>query len=116
VKLDIVIDRSRCTVCGLCVDACPATCLALDQAETVVLSGGLENCLVCRSCEDHCPAHCLEVVFPEWQFRSSIRPEHVVADLPEVSELYQQGLRSIAAEPRSAPPVEPGPPAEARRP
>lgn len=94
--LDISIDKEKCTLCSLCIDACPVSCLAFDDAESVVLSDGLEHCLVCRSCEDHCPARCLQVVFPEWQFRSSIRSEHVVTELPAVSDLFKQGHLSIA--------------------
>jgi len=94
--LEIVIDRKKCTVCSLCIDACPVSCLVFDDAESVVLSNDLENCLVCRSCEDHCAPRCLQVVFPEWQCRSSIRSEHLVTELPEVSELYKQGHLSIA--------------------
>ena len=94
--LDIAIDRKQCTLCSLCIDACPVSCLRFDDAESIVVSDDLENCLVCRSCEDHCPARCLEVVFPEWQLRSSIRPEHVVTELPAVSDLYKQGHLSIA--------------------
>ncbi len=93
---DIAIDRSKCTLCSLCIDACPVSCLVFDDAETVVLTNALDHCIVCRSCEDHCPADCLQVVFPEWQYRSSIRPEHVVNELPEVSDLYKLGHRTIA--------------------
>lgn len=95
--LDIAIDRNTCTLCSLCIDACPVSCLAFDDAESIVLKDDLENCLVCRSCEDHCPARCLQVVFPEWQSRSSIQPGHIVTELPEVSDLYKQGHLSIAS-------------------
>ena len=94
--LEIAIDRSKCTLCSLCLDACPVSCLVYDDAESVVLTNDLENCLVCRSCEDHCPARCLQVVFPDWQCRSSILSGHVVTELPEVSDLYKQGHLSIA--------------------
>jgi len=99
--LEVAIDRSKCTLCSLCIDACPVSCLVFDDAETVVLSSDLEKCLVCRSCEDHCPPRCLQVVFPEWQSRSSIRPEDVVTELPEVSDLFKQGHLSIAKDYRN---------------
>ena len=99
--LEVAIDRSKCTLCSLCIDACPVACLVFDDAETVVLPSDLEKCLVCRSCEDHCPPRCLQVVFPEWQSRSSIRPEDVVTELPEVSDLFKQGHLSIAKDYRN---------------
>ncbi len=89
--LDIVIDKSKCTWCGLCVDACPVACLKFDEVETVVTVNDLENCLVCRNCEDHCAPKCLTILFPEWPFRSSIAPEHIVRELPSVSDLYKLG-------------------------
>jgi formate hydrogenlyase subunit 6/NADH:ubiquinone oxidoreductase subunit I len=89
--LNIVIDKNKCTLCGLCIDACPVACLKFDDRESVVLVNDLENCLICRNCEDHCGLRCLTVVFPEWQFRSSVAPEHLVSELPAVSELFQQG-------------------------
>ena len=94
--LEVVIDRKLCTLCSLCIDACPTSCLAYDDAESMVLSDSLEQCLVCRSCEDHCAPRCLHVVFPEWQARSSLLPEHLVTELPAVSELYQRGHPGIA--------------------
>ena len=94
--LKAVIDESKCTLCGLCIDACPVSCLEFDAAESEVLASGLDECLVCRSCEDHCPADCLEILFPDWQCRSSIRSEDMVTQLPAVSDLFKQGHRSIA--------------------
>ncbi len=93
--LDIVIDRSKCTLCGLCIDACPVGCLKFDGPERVVLTNDLDACLVCRNCEDHCAPRCLTVVFPEWPYRSSVAPEHVISQLPAVSELFQQGRAQI---------------------
>lgn len=94
--LDIVIDKIKCTLCGLCIDACPVACLKFDDAESVVHVNDLENCLVCRNCEDHCAPRCLRVVFPEWQSRSSIQSEYVVTELPAVSDLFKQGHVTIA--------------------
>ena len=94
--VDVAIDRKKCTLCSLCIDACPVSCLVFNDDESVVLSTDLEECLVCRSCEDHCAPRCLQVVFPEWQSRSSIRAEHVVTELPVVSDLFKQGHLSIA--------------------
>lgn len=89
--LDIVIDRSKCTLCGLCIDACPVACLQFADVGSLVRVNDLGNCLICRNCEDHCGPRCLTVIFPEWQFRSSIAPEHIVSDLPPVSDLFKLG-------------------------
>lgn len=94
--LDILIDRNRCKLCSACIDACPTSCLIYDDTESMVLLNEMENCLVCHSCEDHCGTGCLQVVFPGWQSRSSIRSEHLVTELPQVSDLYKQGHLSIA--------------------
>ncbi len=98
--LDIIIDKHKCTLCGLCIDACPTGCLKFDNAESIVLVNGLENCLICRNCEDHCAPRCLTVSFPEWEGRSSIALEHLVTELPPVSDLFKQGHVSIAKKKR----------------
>ncbi len=47
----VLIDKEKCTACGLCVDACPFAALALKDEVAVVGDG----CTMCGACVDACP-------------------------------------------------------------
>ena len=46
------VDKSICTGCGICVDACPFNALSIED-ETSVMDW--EKCLGCGVCEAVCP-------------------------------------------------------------
>ena len=48
-----VIDAAKCTLCGICVDACPEEVLAI-EADTLVFSHP-DQCTLCAECEALCP-------------------------------------------------------------
>jgi len=49
------INAEECTACGLCVDACPAEAITLD--EVAVLDA--EKCTDCGTCVDECPSEAI---------------------------------------------------------
>lgn len=55
----VVIDRSRCKGCGLCIATCPVGCLVFDEAfddcgyHPVIYSG--KGCRLDGLCADACP-------------------------------------------------------------
>jgi NAD-dependent dihydropyrimidine dehydrogenase PreA subunit len=53
----INIDDAKCTGCGQCVDACPASALALENDKAKVN----DECLDCGVCADECPNEALSL-------------------------------------------------------
>lgn len=56
-----VINKSKCTACGLCVDACPEEVLALINGELVLEKP--EDCIYCAICEETCPENAVRCEF-----------------------------------------------------
>lgn len=51
---EVIIDKSWCKGCSLCVDICPKQVLGMDdrqKAEAVEIS----KCIGCHQCENICP-------------------------------------------------------------
>ncbi len=58
-----VIDKKRCTGCGLCALDCETKALEVNRAsgnETYQLLFRKEACSACRLCQKVCPEHCLQ--------------------------------------------------------
>lgn len=47
------IDNEKCTLCGLCVDACPHNALELRVGGLAISHPG--ECTYCAVCEEICP-------------------------------------------------------------
>ena len=58
-----VIDYSKCTKCGTCVDICPATVFKNSEKGIEVAQPG--ECIGCKSCEIQCPVAAIKVVEEE---------------------------------------------------
>jgi len=48
-----IIDSKRCTVCGLCVDICPESVLAVEDGQLSLANP--KACTYCGVCEENCP-------------------------------------------------------------
>ena len=58
-----VVDETRCTGCGWCVEACPSACLALGR-HLPWLPRPLD-CISCSLCALICPDEALEMKLPD---------------------------------------------------
>ena len=52
--MEIVIDEEKCTLCGSCVDLCPAEEPVLELGEKCARVVNLDNCMECMACEVNC--------------------------------------------------------------
>jgi formate hydrogenlyase subunit 6/NADH:ubiquinone oxidoreductase subunit I len=55
-KAGYVIDKERCTACGLCADICPVE--AISQIGQYTINKIL--CTVCGICKDDCPSKAID--------------------------------------------------------
>jgi NAD-dependent dihydropyrimidine dehydrogenase PreA subunit len=55
------IDETKCTGCGICVDACPLDTLRLDEKGAKAIIKYPEDCMTCYTCESRCPTGAIEV-------------------------------------------------------
>lgn len=56
-----VIDRNRCTVCGICVEVCPGDVMAMDGEPVVAYP---EECWHCGACFLDCPEDAISIHVP----------------------------------------------------
>ncbi|MCL2156824.1 MAG: 4Fe-4S binding protein [Methanobrevibacter sp.] len=52
------IENSQCQVCGVCVNQCPVSALAIENDEIVV---NPDLCISCRECESLCPVNAIKI-------------------------------------------------------
>lgn len=53
------INRQKCTICGLCVDACPEDVLAIEDSSLILANAS--DCTMCAECESVCPEQAVSV-------------------------------------------------------
>lgn len=56
-----IINKKKCTVCGLCVDACPEEVLSLISGELTLVNP--QDCIYCATCEETCPENAVRCEF-----------------------------------------------------
>ncbi|TAK36636.1 MAG: 4Fe-4S dicluster domain-containing protein [Chloroflexota bacterium] len=85
-QINVMIDSTRCVLCGLCIDACPQgvlrmvaiEALSTDDQTAVSLGGHLPTsgaamvideklCIRCGLCENRCPTKAISMVQFEWE-------------------------------------------------
>ena len=52
--MKIIIDEENCTLCGSCVDLCPAEEPVLALGDNAACVVNLDNCTECMACEVNC--------------------------------------------------------------
>jgi len=53
----VIIDKEKCTGCGVCVDTCPVTALAVEDEKVNVN----DECIDCGACVSECPFDALSL-------------------------------------------------------
>ncbi|MBI2853945.1 MAG: 4Fe-4S binding protein [Chloroflexi bacterium] len=56
----IVIDKEKCTGCGICVNSCGQNNLVLDEMGKAEVSDA-SNCIFCRECLSCCPSDAISM-------------------------------------------------------
>jgi NAD-dependent dihydropyrimidine dehydrogenase PreA subunit len=61
-SLKIVVDKSRCIGCGICVDLCPSNLYRLSEEKKAYLVENFrDDCFICHSCAVSCPTGAITV-------------------------------------------------------
>jgi len=58
------VRRDWCKGCDICVDACPADILALDETDQIVVND-IDKCIFCGICAERCPDFCFSLYRPK---------------------------------------------------
>lgn len=66
------VDESRCTGCGICVEACPGDAISLSEGVAVI---DMEACIRCGECHEFCPQDAVrhDGDLTEWRIDEAIR-------------------------------------------
>ncbi|MFO8016121.1 MAG: 4Fe-4S binding protein [Candidatus Woesearchaeota archaeon] len=54
-----VIDKSKCTGCGTCVQVCPMEVFKLEKGKSKAVKP--DECIGCGACEAQCPQEAIKV-------------------------------------------------------
>ncbi len=60
--MGVIVDKTKCVNCGLCVDICPEDILVMEDGVKVAYP---QECSWCGSCEIDCPVHAIKVRYSE---------------------------------------------------
>jgi ferredoxin len=90
-----VVDRTKCTMCGACIRACPVGVLTEEYAVIAVDRDRAFGCIACGQCMMVCPQECIEVT------GRGIRPEHVEALPPREGRAGAEALEALMLSRRS---------------
>jgi NAD-dependent dihydropyrimidine dehydrogenase PreA subunit len=58
--MQLILDATRCTGCGICVQVCPQ--MILELADGAMCVRDASRCMGCFGCEDECPEHAVRVL------------------------------------------------------
>ncbi len=94
------VDTQRCKACDICVDACPAGVLSMQQEPTSTLGAMIaviapNDCIGCNECELSCPDFAIfvsdkkEYKFAKLSDNSKARQEAIVNNKYRLPEDYK---------------------------
>ena len=55
----LIIDSSWCKGCGICVEFCPKSALAIENGKILLKEGN--SCVLCGQCELRCPDYAVHI-------------------------------------------------------
>lgn len=58
---DILIDREKCTNCGICAEVCKGAPLFMEEGELVIDQSSVFGCIGCGHCMCVCPQECITI-------------------------------------------------------
>jgi len=90
--LDFMVDRSACTVCGLCIGDCPVRIITLEGGWPAILPENEAACYRCQHCLAICPAAAISILGRDP--RQSL-PLNGRLPYPEQLETLLKGRRSV---------------------
>jgi len=89
-----LIDKEKCTGCGLCTIDCPTKALMINQSDerdTYQLLFRQEACDACGVCEKSCPENCLQLVEIEAEVDEAGKKVKVIFE-DDVSRCVECGI------------------------
>lgn len=95
-----VIDKSKCTLCGKCVEICPKEILSLKDKQIVIVS---EDCILCSHCYCVCKfnaIHFNELKQPSFSFGHTALIEDEIKPFDIISFLHsRRSVRKFKTDP-----------------
>jgi len=58
--MKIIVNKDKCTACGICVAVCPQKVLEIREEKSYCFD--IERCMGCFGCEDECPSNAIRVL------------------------------------------------------
>lgn len=55
----LMLDRDKCSGCGVCIDVCPHNVLALSERKVEIIDK--DACMECGACANNCPVQAINV-------------------------------------------------------
>jgi ferredoxin len=95
--MSIVIDLSKCNICGECVNACPSSAIQR-KGGVVVIDESL--CTLCKRCFDVCPLEAIseETVLENEQEFLSLAPQKIEVIEAEPIPVQERPIRPVLIE------------------
>jgi ferredoxin len=90
----VILDKERCTGCGLCAIDCPTKALTFSlsrERDTYQILFRQENCDACGVCEKSCPENCLRMIDQEPD-KKKIGKEAIVIFEDKISRCRECGI------------------------
>ena len=90
----LLIDREKCTGCGLCAIDCQTKALVIhpkNEKDSYQLLFRQEACNACGVCEKSCPEHCLQFIEKEFEKDETEKETKVIFE-DNISRCIQCGI------------------------
>jgi len=86
---EIIINSSKCTLCGKCIEACPQKILVIENTNLTV--NNWSKCIVCRECINACEREAIDVVLHNDKFIFTIESVGAL----DVSDIFKIAIDTL---------------------